>query len=191
MEITEDEHGTYIMNSRDLRAIEHVGELVKIGVDCLKIEGRTKSFYYAARTAQLYRRAIDDALAGRPFDPGLSDSLEGLANRGYTDGFFVRRQIKAQQNYATGSSNAATQQFVGEVIAFDAATGLATIEAKNHFASGDSIELIQPGGNRHLTLGELRDVSSGEIVPAAKGSGWRVQTDLGAVGDYAVLAKDL
>ena len=191
MEITEDEHGTYIMNSRDLRAIEHVGELVKIGVDCLKIEGRTKSFYYAARTAQLYRRAIDDALAGRPFDPGLSDSLEGLANRGYTDGFFVRRQIKAQQNYATGSSNAATQQFVGEVIAFDATTGLATIEAKNHFASGDSIELIQPGGNRHLTLGELRDVSSGEIVPAAKGSGWRVQTDLGAVNTYTLLAKHL
>ena len=191
MEITEDEHGTYIMNSRDLRAIEHVGELVKIGVDCLKIEGRTKSFYYAARTAQLYRRAIDDALAGRPFDLGLSDSLEGLANRGYTDGFFVRRQIKAQQNYATGSSNAATQQFVGEVIAFDAATGLATIEAKNHFASGDRIELIQPDGNRHLTLGELRDVSSGEIIPAAKGSGWRVQTDLGVVDTYTLLAKHL
>ena len=191
MEITEDEHGTYIMNSRDLRAIEHVGELVKIGVDCLKIEGRTKSFYYAARTAQLYRRAIDDALAGRPFDPGLSDSLEGLANRGYTDGFFVRRQIKAQQNYATGSSNAATQQFVGEVIAFDAATGLATIEAKNHFASGDRIELIQPGGNREIILGELYDAKSGEPVPAAKGSGWRVQTDLGAVGAYAVLAKNL
>ena len=62
---------------------------------------------------------------------------------------------------------------------------------KNHFASGDSIELIQPGGNRHLTLGELRDAKSGDTVPAAKGSGWRVQADLGAVGEYTVLAKNL
>ena len=54
MEISEDENGSYIMNSRDLKAIEHIEELVKIGVDCLKIEGRTKSHYYIARTAQIY-----------------------------------------------------------------------------------------------------------------------------------------
>ena len=65
MPIEEDEHGTYIMNSRDLRAVEHVQRLVKIGVDCLKIEGRTKSHYYTAHTTQVYRRAIDDAVAGR------------------------------------------------------------------------------------------------------------------------------
>ncbi|WP_072576870.1 tRNA 5-hydroxyuridine modification protein YegQ [Suttonella ornithocola] len=191
MEITEDEHGTYIMNSRDLRAIEHVGELVKIGVDCLKIEGRTKSHYYAARTAQLYRRAIDDAYAGRAFNPQLNEKLEGLANRGYTDGFFVRRQIKAQQNYATGSSNAATQQFVGEVVAYDEAKGLATIEAKNHFKTGDVVEVIHPSGNREVTIGELFDRKNCEIVEAAKGSGWLVQTDIGKVDTYTLLAKNL
>jgi len=88
MPIEEDEHGTYIMNSKDLRAVEHVGRLVEIGVDSLKIEGRTKSHYYTARTAQVYRQAIDDAVAGRPFDAGLLGKLENLANRGYTDGFF-------------------------------------------------------------------------------------------------------
>lgn len=191
MEITEDEHGTYIMNSRDLRAIEHVGELVKIGVDCLKIEGRTKSHYYAARTAQLYRQAIDDAYAGHDFNPDLNEKLEGLANRGYTDGFFVRRQIKAQQNYATGSSNAATQQFVGEVIAYDAEKGLATIEAKNHFQSGDRVEIISPDGNREITIGSLFDRKNCEIVPAAKGSGWQVQTDIGEVDTFTLLAKNL
>ena len=75
------------MNSKDLRAVQHVEKLIKIGVDSLKIEGRTKSLYYVARTAQTYRRAIDDALAGRPFNPELYAELEGLANRGYTDGF--------------------------------------------------------------------------------------------------------
>ncbi len=65
MPIEEDEHGTYIMNSKDLRAIEHVQRLVEIGVDSLKIEGRTKSPYYVARTCQAYRQAIDDAVAGK------------------------------------------------------------------------------------------------------------------------------
>ncbi|MEJ1644043.1 U32 family peptidase, partial [Escherichia coli] len=83
----EDEHGTYIMNSKDLRAIAHVERLTQMGVHSLKIEGRTKSFYYCARTAQVYRKAIDDAAAGKPFDPQLLETLEGLAHRGYTEGF--------------------------------------------------------------------------------------------------------
>ena len=74
----EDEHGTYIMNSKDLRAVQHVGRLVRMGVHSLKIEGRTKSHFYCARTAQAYRRAIDDAVARRPFDPGLMPGT-GLA----------------------------------------------------------------------------------------------------------------
>ena len=64
----EDEHGTYFMNSKDLRAVQHVEKLAALGVHSLKIEGRTKSFYYCARTAQVYRKAIDDAAAGKPFD---------------------------------------------------------------------------------------------------------------------------
>ena len=87
MPIMEDEHGTYIMNSKDLRAIEYIEKLTNIGVTSLKIEGRTKSQYYVARTAQTYRRAIDDAVAGRPFNPELLLELEGLSNRGYTAGF--------------------------------------------------------------------------------------------------------
>lgn len=83
----EDEHGTYIMNSKDLRAVQHVEKLTALGVHSLKIEGRTKSFYYCARTAQVYRKAIDDAAAGKPFDESLMQTLESLAHRGYTEGF--------------------------------------------------------------------------------------------------------
>ena len=191
LEISEDDNGSYIMNSRDLRAIEHVAALVGIGVDCLKIEGRTKSHYYAARTAQLYRRAIDDAVAGRAFDPSLKTGLDGLVNRGYTDGFFVRRQIKAQQNYHSGSSNAATQRFVGEVVAYDAEKGLATIDAKNHFQSGDTVEVITPQGNRYVTLGKLFEPGGDAVIAAAKGSGWQVKTDIGPVDKLALLAKNL
>ena len=77
MPVFEDGQGTYVMNAKDLRAVEHVARLVAIGVDSLKIEGRTKSAYYVARTTQVYRRAIDRAVAGEPFDPGWLAELKG------------------------------------------------------------------------------------------------------------------
>ena len=100
----EDEHGTYFMNSKDLRAVQHVEKLTALGVHSLKIEGRTKSFYYCARTAQVYRKAIDDAAAGKPFDESLMDTLESLAHRGYTEGFLRRHTHDEYQNYEYGYS---------------------------------------------------------------------------------------
>ncbi len=187
MPIMEDEHGTYIMNSKDLRAVEHVERLVKIGVDSLKIEGRTKSQYYVSRTAQVYRRAIDDAVAGRPFNPALLTELEGLSNRGYTAGFLERRPSQDYQNYLTGSSAAQRSQFVGEVLA-TRADGWAEVETKNRFAVGDALEIIHPSGNRKLTLGEMRN-GDGEAISVAQGSPIRVWIPLPAPCDGALIAR--
>lgn len=156
--VMEDEHGTYIMNSRDLRAIEHVQRLVEIGVDSLKIEGRTKSHYYVARTAQTYRQAIDDALAGREFQPQLLGVLENLANRGYTDGFYQRHHTHEQQNYISGYSKSHQQQFCGEIQAYDRDTGLAEILVKNKFAVGDRLEVILPEGNQDVIVTDMQDL---------------------------------
>ncbi|QUX91275.1 U32 family peptidase [Marinomonas sp. A3A] len=164
----EDEHGTYIMNSKDLRAIQHVERLVKMGVHSLKVEGRTKSFYYCARTAQIYRKAINDAVAGRPFDASLMSSLDNLANRGYTDGFLQRHRHVDLQNYETGNSISDKQQFVGEVIATNEDS--LTIEVKNRFSVGDSLELMTPKGNVTFALSELND-KQGRPIDVAKGSG--------------------
>lgn len=179
MPIFEDEHGTYIMNSKDLRAIEHVQKLTEIGVDCLKIEGRTKSHYYAARTAQIYRQAIDDAVAGRPFDPSLIGKLESLAHRGYTDGFFVRHHTQDYQNYLEGASRNHAQQFVGEIVGRDPATGLAEVEVKNKINVGDRMELILPSGNLDFVIEDMRDLE-GRPLAEAPGSGWRVRLPLPA-----------
>ena len=189
--IEEDEHGTYIMNSKDLRAVEHVQRLVEIGVDSLKIEGRTKSHYYAARTAQVYRRAIDDAVAGRPFDPRLLGTLENLANRGYTDGFFQRHSTKDYQNYMSNHSASLQQQFVGEVESYDAESGMAVIDVKNKFAVGDSLELMMPQGNQTFTLPAMCDERDNPMEEAL-GGGYRVKIPL-PPGDYrmALIARNL
>ncbi len=191
MPIEEDEHGTYIMNSKDLRAVEHVQRLVEIGVDSLKIEGRTKSHYYAARTAQVYRRAIDDAVAGRPFDYRLLGTLENLANRGYTDGFFQRHHTKEYQNYMSNHSASLQQQFVGEVESYDAESGIAVIDVKNKFAVGDSIELMTPQGNQTIILEAMTD-EKGIAMGEALGGGYRVMIPL-PPGSYdkALIAKNL
>jgi putative protease len=170
MPIEEDEHGTYVMNSKDLRAIEHVKRLVEIGVDSLKIEGRTKSPYYVARTVQSYRRAIDDAVAGRELSPELLGQLEGLANRGYTSGFFQRHTPQETQNYLRGYSESGRSLYVGDVVSFDTSRGLAQVTVKNRFAVGDWLEIIHPKGNVDVKL-ECMENSDGLAMTVAPGSG--------------------
>lgn len=186
----EDEHGTYFMNSKDLRAVQHVDRLTKMGIHSLKIEGRTKSYFYCARTAQIYRKAIDDALAGKPFDPALMTQLEGLANRGYTEGFLRRHVHSEYQNYETGSSSFDHQQFCGEVLERNG--DYIKIDVKNRFVVGDSLELMTPQGNIYFTLTEIKD-KKGNLIEDAKGSGHIVEIPVPADVDmrYALLIRNL
>ena len=173
MPIEEDEHGTYVMNSKDLRAIEHVKRLVEIGVDSLKIEGRTKSPYYVARTVQSYRRAINDAVAGRELDPALLGQLEGLANRGYTSGFFQRHTPEATQNYLRGYSESGRSLYVGDALDYDATRGLVKVNVRNRFAVGDWLEIIHPAGNVDVQLTHMEN-ADGMAMTVAPGSGHTV-----------------
>ena len=172
--VEEDEHGTYIMNSKDLRAVQHVQRLIEMGIKSLKIEGRTKSHYYVARTTQVYRQAIDDALSGRSFNPRLYGELENLSNRGYTDGFLKRHADRDYQNYDNGASIETQQRFVGEITGYDPATGTSQIEVKNKFAVGDTLELILPAGNRSFRLTSMLDMN-GNAMQEVPGGGYRVQ----------------
>ena len=189
MPVMEDEHGTYIMNSKDLRAVEHVARLAAIGVDSLKIEGRTKSHYYVARTAQVYRRAIDDAVAGRPFNPELLLELEGLSNRGYTGGFLERRPSQDYQNYLSGHSESQRSQFVAEVVG-QRADGWVEVETKNRFAVGDQLEIIHPQGNRLVTLQAMQG-AEGQPLDVAPGSPLHVWLPLDGPTHGALIARRL
>ena len=190
MPIEEDEHGTYVMNSKDLRAIEHVKRLVEIGVDSLKIEGRTKSPYYVARTVQSYRHAIDDAVAGRELDPTLLGQLEGLANRGYTSGFFQRHTPDETQNYLRGYSESGRSLYVGDVVSFDAGRGLVEVTVRNRFAVGDTLEIIHPSGNFDVQLTRMEN-AAGQAMTVAPGSGHIVWLPLPASAVGAFVARYL
>jgi U32 family peptidase len=187
----EDEHGTYILNSKDLRAIQHVERLSEMGINSLKIEGRTKSFFYTARTTQLYRQAIDAAARKEPFNRGWYEDLEDLANRGYTEGFYRRHPPQEHQNYQTGSSQNA-QQFIGEVMDQNRQKGQLTIAVKNHFEVGDDVELITPGGNVRFILEHMESLD-GSTRQVAPGSGLTVviAAPFEGDGEYGLLIKRL
>ena len=186
----EDEHGTYFMNSKDLRAVQHVERLTHMGIHSLKIEGRTKSYFYCARTAQIYRKAIDDALAGKPFDPSLMTQLEGLANRGYTEGFLRRHVHSEYQNYENGSSSFDHQQYCGEILERNG--DYLKVDVKNRFVVGDVLELMTTSGNITFELTEILD-KKGNLILEAKGSGHVVEIPIPADVDmrYALLIRNL
>jgi putative protease len=162
-----------------------------MGVHSLKIEGRTKSHFYCARTAQVYRKAIDDAVAGRPFDMSLMDNLESLAHRGYTEGFLRRHVHDEYQNYQRGNSLSERQQFVGELTG-ERRGELAEVRVKNRFAVGDRLELMTPQGNVHFTLDAL-EKATGEATSVAPGDGHVLYLPLPADIDprHALLMRHL
>ncbi len=171
----EDEHGTYILNSRDLRAVQHVEKLIEMGIESIKIEGRTKSHYYVARTAQVYRQAIDDVSEGKVFNMDLMDELEKLSSRGYTEGFYRRHPPAEYQNYEVGNSTSGKQQFVGEIKSLEG--DMLEIEVKNRFEVGDSLELMTPSGNINFQLDGMTD-RNGNQIEIAPGSSHVVKIPL-------------
>ncbi|MBN2013119.1 U32 family peptidase C-terminal domain-containing protein [candidate division KSB1 bacterium] len=167
-EIDEDEHGTYIMNSKDLCAIELLSELRAAGVCSFKVEGRNKSLYYAAITARAYRRAIDDLIAGRSFDSNNFKELASTSNRTFTSGFLKRNPRHTAINYDDGDSLPTTHRFAGIVIDYNPSTGRATVIVKNRLQLGDTVEWIHPHQNVTITIDAISK-SNGESVTEAHG----------------------
>lgn len=140
----EDEHGTYLFNARDLCAIELLGEMQDAGVISFKIEGRTKSEYYAAMSTRSYRRAIDDLGGGRPFNTENLKDLLALSNRGYTTGFYTRNPREFGENYHDSNSRERTHKAVGLNCRYDMESGLLWFDIKNRLESGTTVEIITP-----------------------------------------------
>ncbi len=137
--VYEDEKGTYILNSRDMCMIDHIDELMDAGVDCIKIEGRAKSAYYAAIVTGAYRHCIDDVAAGKPIDPVWRAEVEHVSHRIYSTGFYYG----AHGQYPENSRYIRTWQVCAIVEQCDE-QGLALCSLRNKFAAGDELEAVGP-----------------------------------------------
>lgn len=156
--VEEDAQGTYILNSRDMCMIDHVGDLIDVGLDSLKIEGRAKSAYYAAIVTSAYRHCLDDVLAGREIDPVWRDEVDHVSHRPYSTGFYYG----APGQYYETSRYIREWQVVALVIDCDE-SGNATLSLRNKFRTGDTVELVGPDLRPFaMTVPEMTD---GEGAP--------------------------
>ena len=138
-QVFEDEKGTYIMNSRDMCMIDHLDDLMDAGVDCIKLEGRAKSAYYAAIVTGAYRHVLDDVAAGRPVDPIWRDEVEHVSHRHYSTGFYYGEPGQ----YTESARYLREWQVIAMVTSCDE-QGSATLSLRNKFAAGDTVELVGP-----------------------------------------------
>ena len=152
--VYEDEKGTYILNSKDMCMIDHLKELTDAGVDCIKIEGRAKSAYYAAVVTGAYRHAIDDIAAGRTVDPVWRDEVDHVSHRIYSTGFYFGQPGQYVEN-----SRYVRQWQVCAIVESCDENGRAVCSLRNKFSQGDALEAVGPDTKPFgFTVGAMQDM---------------------------------
>ncbi len=162
--VYEDEKGTYILNSRDMCTIDHLKELTDAGIDCIKIEGRAKSAYYAAIVTGAYRHCIDDLAAGRPADPVWRNEVDRVSHRIYSTGFYF-----GQPGQYTQNSRYIRQWQVCAIVESCDENGLALCSLRNKFSQGDALELIGPDTRPFpFTVPQMEDMEGNPLTEPKK-----------------------
>ncbi len=163
MPIDEDENGTYLMNARDLCAIEYLQELRDAGVDSFKVEGRNKSVYYVAHIARAYRRAIDDMVAGKALNESHWRDVFAVANKGYIAGFYKGNPGKSAQKYDGTKAENPAYRFAGIIREYDADRKMVKVEPRNPLYPGQELELVTPQATTPFKVEKLYNVEFEEI----------------------------
>ena len=171
--VYEDEKGTYIMNSRDMCMIDHLPDLIRAGVDSIKIEGRAKSAYYAAIVTGAYRHCIDAVQTGKPLDPIWRNEVEKVSHRHYSTGFFY-----GQPGQFTSDARYIRDWQVVAVVESCTKTGLATASLRNKFSMGDEIELVGPDTRPVAFQAPLMMDENGYPLPAPRHPQMKFQIQL-------------
>ncbi|WP_178024209.1 U32 family peptidase [uncultured Paenibacillus sp.] len=165
----EQDDNAFTMGSKDLCMIGHVPDLIDAGVDSFKIEGRMKSIHYVATVVNVYRQAIDAYVADPEnyvLKPEWIEEINKAANRPLNTGFFYDTPDHEDHIYEP-EEKAAPYDFAGLVMEYDEATGMATIQQRNHFKPGQEVEFFGPGGTFFKqTVGTLYDEAGNELDAA-------------------------
>lgn len=189
-QINEDENGTYLMNAKDLCLIEYLREIAEAGVESFKVEGRTKSIYYASLVSRAYRKAIDDMIDGKEFNKDLLKELAKVANRGYDTGFMIPGLNKQKQNYDTSLSRYYSQRFAGLIKPESDVEGYTAVEIRNKVEVGQEAELILPDGkSRYLKIEAMLNSKKQPIESAHGGAGLAyIRTGESLGSEYGILS---
>ena len=161
--VFEDEKGTYIMNSRDMCMIDHLDDLMDAGVDCIKLEGRAKSAYYAAIVTGAYRHCIDASANGQPLDPVWRNEVDHISHRIYSTGFYYGQPGQ----YTKTSRYIREWQIVAMVESCDE-TGLAKCSLRNKFRKGDILECVGPDTRPFEVIPEEMETPEGAPLEEPK-----------------------
>ena len=165
--LMQTENGTFIMSSRDMCMIEHIPELIEAGIDSMKIEGRMKSAYYTAVTANAYRMALDsyyrDPSAYR-FDPAWKSELESVSHREYCTGFYFGTPMSDAKT-VTQPGYVRDKAYLSTVLSYDPESGRAVFIQRNKLSEGDTVELITPKKpGRGFVIKELKNADGESIA---------------------------
>lgn len=169
LEAVQNEHGTFMFSSNDMCMIEHIPDLVEAGIDSFKIEGRVKSAYYTAITANAYKNELNAYLAdpdGYKFDPKSLEEVESVSHRGYCTGYFYTSPLDNAQIWGEGGY-IRDKAYLATVESFDKEIGRAVLLQRNKVSEGEHARVISPGkGFRDIVLSDLRD-ENGEKIECA------------------------
>ena len=169
-ELDEDEHGSYLMNSKDLCAIHCLEELKEAGVCSFKVEGRSKSVYYVSMITRAYRRAIDDLEAGRPFNPEHLKDVFATSNRGFIEGFLHGNPGVAGQEYITSNSAYSSYRFIAVVKGYDQEKQRLNLEMRNPMKVGQVLEVCLPEGNECFTVNDIFNLKGESLTQVHGGA---------------------
>jgi putative protease len=166
--IDEDSNGSYILNAKDMNMSEHIPELLQAGVDSLKIEGRAKSAYYTAAATNAYRRALNDAIAGKPLTPWVKEELNKISHRQYSTGFYFGRP---DESLTLGSY---VRDYEVAAVCESYHNGVAVLSQRNRFFRGDTADVLEPGKAPYLVKMDHIENGDGEPIESANHAVMRV-----------------
>jgi len=189
--LEEDNHGSYLMSSKDMCMVEHLSDLIKAGLDSFKIEGRNKTVYYLAIVTRAYRQALDLAQKGKSMTPAIMDLVESINNRGYFTGFWYGKPGHEGQIYKDRPTSNTKYCFAGIIKSFDGKK--AVMEVRNRLDTGDKLEIICPDKNIAFILDKFSDAKTKEPLSlASAGQGLSIEFKIsGKIEEGFIVRKKL
>ena len=166
--LEEDDEGSYLFNSRDICAVPYLKELAEAGVVGFKVEGRSKSIYYLATVAAVYRKAIDEMMDGQDYNPDFMEELKKTASRGYSPGF-LKGTLNHKDIHYEKNEPLQTYRFAGVVR--DKKDELYVVEIRNKIVVGEDVEIMTPEKVFKSKIDAIYDLNGGEVDAAHGGAG--------------------